>query len=166
MRPLLRDIRYAFRALRKSPGLTFVAVIALTFGIGLTGTMFSIVYGALMKGLPFRDGDRVVQVLRNNPSRNISRMSVPIADYVDYRDGQHSLESLAAYYGQGFLANALPKRDDIEAEPKTDVTASLTHATKNTKTKGEYHKTRHGFDLLGSIDAEKVCKRSRHAPAV
>jgi predicted permease len=98
MRPLFRDIRYAFRALRKTPGLTFVAVIALTFGIGLTATMFSIVYGALMKGLPFVDGDRVMQVLRNNPTRNIRRMSVPVADYVDYRDGQHSLTSLGAYY--------------------------------------------------------------------
>ena len=57
MQGLLRDIRYGIRSLLKSPGLTIVATLALTLGIGLTTTMFSIVYGALMKGLPYPDGD-------------------------------------------------------------------------------------------------------------
>src|ERR1700733_12951101 len=48
MHALLRDIRSGIRSLLKSPGLTVVAVLALTLGIGLTTTMFSIVYGALM----------------------------------------------------------------------------------------------------------------------
>ena len=52
-----RDIRFGFRTLAKSPGLTAVAVLAITLGIGLTTTVFSIVYGALIKGLPFDDGD-------------------------------------------------------------------------------------------------------------
>jgi putative ABC transport system permease protein len=98
MQPFLRDVRYGFRALIKSPGLVIVATIALTFGIGLTTTMFSIVYGALMKGLPFRDGDRIVEAYRNNPSVGARRMGVPISDYVDYRTQQRSLDDLAAYY--------------------------------------------------------------------
>ena len=44
MQSILRDIRYGFRSLAKSPGITTVAIVALTFGIGLTTTMFSIVY--------------------------------------------------------------------------------------------------------------------------
>jgi predicted permease len=98
MQALLRDVRYGFRTLVKSPGLTMVATIALTFGIGLTTTMFSIIYGALMKGLPFPDGQRIVAVQRNNPVTGARRMGVPISDYVDYRDQQQSLEAVGAYY--------------------------------------------------------------------
>ena len=94
----LRDIRYGIRSLRKSPGLAFVAVLALSIGIGLTTMMFSIVYGALMKGLPFDEPDRIVLVQRNNLSRDFTRMGVPIHDLHDYRAQQRSLEGLAGYY--------------------------------------------------------------------
>ena len=99
MSAILRDIRYGLRSLAKNPGLVVVATIALTFGIGLTTTMFSITYGALMKGLPFVEGDRIVSLVRNNPTNGSNRMSTPISDYVDYRDNQRSLASLAAWYG-------------------------------------------------------------------
>ncbi|HSA57334.1 MAG TPA: ABC transporter permease [Gemmatimonadaceae bacterium] len=98
MQGMLRDVRYGFRSLVKSPGLSLVATIALTFGIGLTTTMFSIVYGALMKGLPFPDGDRIVDVHRNNPTVGARRMGVPISDYVEYRDQQQTLEAIGAFY--------------------------------------------------------------------
>ena len=64
MRAVIRDIRYGTRSLRKSRALTAVAVLALTLGIGLTTTMFSIVYGALLKGMPFPDADDLVSVQR------------------------------------------------------------------------------------------------------
>src|SRR3954464_8583666 len=83
MQPLLRDVRYGIRSLIKSPGLFLVATLALTLGIGLTTTMFSIVYGALMKGLPYPDGDRVMVVQRANPAKGINRSSLPIPDFVD-----------------------------------------------------------------------------------
>jgi putative ABC transport system permease protein len=95
---ILRDIRYGVRALRKTPGLSLVAMLALTLGIGLTTTMFSIIYGAMMKGLPFPGGDRIMVVFRTSPERGVRRMGVPISDYADYRRQQHSFESIAAYY--------------------------------------------------------------------
>ena len=76
---LLRDLSYAARTLRKSPGFAFVAVLALTLGIGLTTTVFSIVYGVLMKGLPYEGAERVVMLQRTNPSLDIRRMPVPSA---------------------------------------------------------------------------------------
>ena len=73
-----RDLRYASRSLRNSPALTIVAALALTVGIGLTTTVFSIVYAALMRGLPYPGAERVAFVQRANPSRDFKRMSVPI----------------------------------------------------------------------------------------
>ena len=97
MRAIIRDIRYGFRSLIKSPGLAIVATIALTFGIGLTTTMFSIVYGALMKGLPFPEGNRIVAVFANNPSRGVNRNRVSYPDYAEFRQQQRSLQSMGAY---------------------------------------------------------------------
>ncbi len=98
MQSILRDIRYGFRSLVKSPALAIVAIIALTFGIGLTTTMFSIVYGVMLKGLPFPNGDRIVAIYRNNTVNGSQRDAVTVADYADYVARQHTLSTLAAYY--------------------------------------------------------------------
>jgi len=71
-------------------------------------------------------------------------------------------ETLATYYGQGFLKNSLPRQSDIEQIEKNRVFDALRHASKKTQ-KGSYHKTRHGFDLLELINPALVREASRHA---
>jgi putative ABC transport system permease protein len=90
MPPITRDLQLGLRTLRKSPGLTLVATIALMFGIGLTTMMFSIIYGVMLKGLPFEDGDRIVAISRTNPEREIDRASIAIQDFVDIAAQQQS----------------------------------------------------------------------------
>jgi hypothetical protein len=97
MQALLRDVRYGLRSLLKAPGLTAVAVLALTLGIGLTTTMFSIVYGALLKGLPYPDGARIVNINRSNAARGINQSGVSILDYGDYKAQRRSFSELAAF---------------------------------------------------------------------
>lgn len=70
-------------------------------------------------------------------------------------------EALAAYYGQGFRANALPSRRDLEKEDKTALAAALNQATGRTR-KGRYHKILHAADLLARIDPAKPRARCRH----
>jgi hypothetical protein len=75
-------------------------------------------------------------------------------------------DALATYYGQGFRRNALPGDEHhVEAIPKDDLVRSLENASSNTKTKGQYHKTRHGFALLARIAPSKVEAGSPHAAA-
>jgi hypothetical protein len=64
-------------------------------------------------------------------------------------------DCLCRFYGQEFKANALPSRKEIELISKKDVAVGLEKATKHTQ-KGAYHKTRHGFDVLATIDPLKV----------
>lgn len=99
MAALFRDLRLGLRTLIKSPWLTFVSVLALTFGIGLTTMMFSIIYGAMLKGLPYPDGDKVMVIWRANPAQDITRQSLPIQDFVDYRAQQRSFQNFGAYTG-------------------------------------------------------------------
>jgi len=69
-------------------------------------------------------------------------------------------ENLANYYGSGFNAKSLPKTANVELVAKTQLSDALLAATKNT-TKGPYHKTEHGFALLGSTDPAKA-RKSKH----
>ncbi|RMH16981.1 MAG: ABC transporter permease, partial [Gemmatimonadetes bacterium] len=82
----------------KHPGVTGIGVVALALGIGLTTIMFSIVYGALIRGLPVEGGDRIVHIERSKLVDDISSMGVSVHDYVDWRERQRSFEHLAAYY--------------------------------------------------------------------
>ena len=52
----------ALRAFARSPGLTAVAVLMLTLGIGASTTLFTVVYGVLLRPLPYREADRLVIV--------------------------------------------------------------------------------------------------------
>jgi putative ABC transport system permease protein len=97
MAPISRDLQLGLRTLRKSPGLTLVATVALTFGIGLTTMMFSIIYGALLKGLPFEGGDRIVAVARTNPERGINRAPIALPDFADIAAQQKSFVQFGAW---------------------------------------------------------------------
>ena len=70
-------------------------------------------------------------------------------------------DTLATYYGQGFLINVLPTRQDLEEECKTVVTKALNRATERTQ-KGRYHKIRHSAELLARIDPKKARSRCCH----
>jgi hypothetical protein len=74
--------------------------------------------------------------------------------------------ALAGYYGEGFRPNALPYDErNIEEIPKDDLERCLIKASRDTKTKEKYHKTKHAFALLGEIDPSKVQLGSPHAAA-
>ena len=108
MQAVFRDIRYAGRSLRKSRALTFVAILALTLGIGLTTTMFSIVYAAMLKGMPFPNADELVAVQRANLARGFRWMPTPIHDYLDYRAQQRSFSGIAAVYQSTMAHGSAP----------------------------------------------------------
>jgi len=97
VRSSLSELRFAFRSLRSQPGLSAIGIVALAMGIGFTTIMFSIVHGALYRGLPFPDGDRIYLLSGTNPSRGVERMGITVPDFVDWRSEQRSFEDLGAF---------------------------------------------------------------------
>ena len=94
---LLQDIRFGFRMLLKHPTLSVIAMGTFGLGIGVTTTIFSIVNGAMFKGLPFEEADRIADVSCMNPSRNIQRTATSVHDYAVWQERQTGFETLGAY---------------------------------------------------------------------
>ena len=71
-------------------------------------------------------------------------------------------DTLAQFFGDGFRADALPNRSDVENIPKLDLYAALKRATRMSD-KREYGKGPHSFDLLAQLDPQKVVDASPYA---
>ena len=94
---VLRDGRYGVRSLRRNPATLVAGSTALALGIGLTAMMFSIIYGLLIKGLPYDDPSRIAVVKYIDPHRPGVDAPVPLEDFAQYRAEQRPFEIFAAY---------------------------------------------------------------------
>src|SRR5581483_2561871 len=94
---ITQDLRYAFRALRKSPVFAAVAVLSLALGIGANTVVFSAVSQVLLRSLPYPQPDRLFAVWSRSASHGGEPMHVSAADFYDWQAQSHVFESLAAY---------------------------------------------------------------------
>ena len=102
---ILRDLRYGTRVLRQNPGFAAVAILTMALGIGANTAIFSVVYSALLRPLPYSQPERIVTIgetrsqsglgIRESRTRHILITSI----------GQTSenFDSLAAYTGNQFM---------------------------------------------------------------
>ncbi|HEY8998191.1 MAG TPA: permease prefix domain 1-containing protein, partial [Edaphobacter sp.] len=74
---LWRDLRTAWRSLRKTPGLTIVALLVIALGIGVNTAVFSVVNTVLLKPLPYPDQQSLMRLVLFTPQRTLDMASVP-----------------------------------------------------------------------------------------
>lgn len=102
---LLSDVRFALRAMRKNAGLTVVAVVTLSLGIGATVAIFSILNAVLLRPLPYDHPESLVTVQETHPT--ISRLPIGVQDYGDMKNENKVFSDVAAYTFNGFRAFTL-----------------------------------------------------------
>ncbi len=90
---LWNDLRYAWRALRGSPGFTAVAILTLGLGIGANTAVYSFLDGFLLKPLPYPEPDRIVRLLERTQRGELRGVSTP--DFLDWQQQATAFEFLA-----------------------------------------------------------------------
>ncbi|HLW43522.1 MAG TPA: ABC transporter permease [Candidatus Acidoferrales bacterium] len=103
MNTLMQNIRYGVRMLGKAPGFTAIAVLTLALGIGANTAIFSVVYAALLRSLPYSQPSQLITLSeRRYPSLDKSWVA-SYPDYVDWTKQSKTFQSLAGFTGDGFV---------------------------------------------------------------
>jgi predicted permease len=88
-----RDVRYATRQLRRSPGFALTAILTLALGIGANVVVFGVLNAVILRPVDVPVADRLYEVLLKQPGDN--NQSYP--DYVDFRSRNKTFDEMAAY---------------------------------------------------------------------
>ncbi|MGH7562525.1 MAG: ABC transporter permease [Gemmatimonadales bacterium] len=98
MGSLLKDLRYALRTLRKSPGFTFTAALSIALGIGANTAIFSVLHGVLLRPLPFDRPESLITVGHNYTQINL-RTGVSAVGFRYYTEQSRVFQRTAAFTG-------------------------------------------------------------------
>jgi macrolide transport system ATP-binding/permease protein len=118
MTGLLQDLRYAQRQLRKSPGFACTAILILTLGMGASVAIFGFVDAALIKPLPYKDPNRLVDVTESVTMFPRANLSYP--DYLDWKRLNQVFSSMDVYTGEGYLLRTGSETQPVEAVRVSD----------------------------------------------
>ena len=129
----MREVRIAVRSLARQPGTAALAVVALALGIGLTTTMFSIVNGAVLRGLPFPESDRILHLAPFNIAEQ-DDVDARVHTFAEFRDRQQSFEELAGFQFQ--TANVVGPSGTAVRYQAANVTANVFRLLKVEPTLG------------------------------
>lgn len=116
---MVRNIRYAVRSWRKSPGMALTAIIALALGVGANTALFSVVYAVLLRPLQYPHPERIVEVMRHYPGADV--WSTTSTKFEFWRRENDSFKAVAAYtfLPVGMNLAGLDEPQQLAGEPVT-----------------------------------------------
>jgi predicted permease len=94
---LLADFRFAARICSKHAGFAAATVLTLGLGIGASTAVFSVVYGVLLKPLPFPEAERLVSLMHRAPAANLDEVNQGPATWFTYLDNQRAFDGIGAW---------------------------------------------------------------------
>jgi predicted permease len=100
---MINDLRFAWRALWKSPTTTIGAMLALALGIGATTTMFGLLNAVALRPLPYPQSERLVELWGNVERQVVERRGTSIPDYLDWKAKATSFDLMSAWAYNAFI---------------------------------------------------------------
>ena len=86
MDTFLQDLRFGFRQLRRTPGFTVAALVALALGVGATTAIFTVLDRVVLRPLPYPDPDRLTMIWDTNPPKGLAHERISPVTFHDYRN--------------------------------------------------------------------------------
>ena len=107
---MLKDVRFALRSLRRTPGYAVAFVLTLGLGIGLNTAIFSVVNGVLLAPLPYKDADRILYLRQPALATGVDNMSFSFVEVADLRGAARTVDEFVEYGDWTF--NVVPDEGD------------------------------------------------------
>jgi hypothetical protein len=92
-----QDLRYALRTFSRQSGFALAVVLTLALGIGATTAIFSVVYGVMLKPLPYDEPDRIVSLEHHGTGVDIPVMNQGPGTYFVYRENQRVFDDIGGW---------------------------------------------------------------------
>jgi predicted permease len=103
----MNNLRYALRMLLKSPGFSLIAIATLALGVGLNTAIFSLINDLFLRGLSFKEPQRVVHMYSNARERNLLELAISVPRFEHYRESQTIFDGFAAESVTAFTLTGL-----------------------------------------------------------
>jgi predicted permease len=108
---LARDLAYALRGIRRSPGFAAVSIATLALGIGANTAVFSMVDGAVLHPIPFPDADRLVAIY--GTSKKATKNAISYQNFLDWQRQTHTFDELAAWRTETFTLSGSGRAEQL-----------------------------------------------------
>jgi putative ABC transport system permease protein len=110
-----QDVRFGARMLARQPGFTLLAVLTLALGIGANTAIFSVVYGVLLRPLPYEAGGQLIVVRQQAPLARVNDLNFSVKEIADYRAQNQTLADLAEHHSMAFTLFGGTEPERIQA---------------------------------------------------
>jgi putative ABC transport system permease protein len=98
---IARELAYAARVLRRTPGVALLSIATMSIGIGASAVLFALVNSIVLSPLPYPESERLVRIIDTNPQLGIEETGAASGNIDDWRHRTATFEGIAGFYSMG-----------------------------------------------------------------